>query len=115
MLTTRQWADDHGIEPLATIGVAGQVAGPDTSLHSQPAAAITAAVERAGWSLSELDYPLEQTNLHGGAIALGHPVGASGGRLVVHAAHELARRGTGRAAVALCGVGGQGDALLLWR
>lgn len=134
VLTTRQWADDHGIEPLATIGVAGQVAGPDTSLHSQPAAAITAAVERAGWSvsdldfieineafaavavasLSELDYPLEQTNLHGGAIALGHPVGASGGRLVVHAAHELARRGTGRAAVALCGGGGQGDALLLW-
>lgn len=66
-------------------------------------------------SLAELDYPLERTNLHGGAIVLDHPVGASGGRLVVHAAHELARRGSGRAAVALCGGGGQGEALLLWR
>jgi acetyl-CoA C-acetyltransferase len=54
-------------------------------------------------------------NIHGGAIALGHPIGASGARLVVHAAHELARRGSGRAAVALCGGGGQGDALLLTR
>lgn len=135
VLTTRAWAEEQGIEPLVTVGVAGQVAGPDTSLHSQPAAAITAAVDRAGWSVSDLDfieineafgavavaslaelgYPLEKTNPHGGAIALGHPVGASGGRLVVHAAHELARRGTGRAAVALCGGGGQGDALLLWR
>lgn len=135
VLTTRQWAQEHGIEALATLGVAAHVAGPDTSLHTQPAAAIRAAVGRSGWALSDLDfieineafgavaaasledlnYPLEKTNIHGGAIAMGHPVGASGGRLVVHAAQELLRRGTGRAAVALCGGGGQGDALLLWR
>ena len=66
-------------------------------------------------SLADLDYPLERTNIHGGAIALGHPIGASGARLAGHAATELARRGRGRAAVALCGGGGQGEALLLWR
>ena len=66
-------------------------------------------------SLADLDYPLEQTNIHGGAIALGHPIGASGARLAGHAAAELARRGDGRAGVALCGGGGQGEALLLWR
>lgn len=135
VLTTRAWAESRGIKPLAVIGQEGQVAGPDTSLHTKPSAAIIAALEKANWSvsdldfveineafgvvvvasLSELNYPLEQTNIHGGAISLGHPVGASGGRLVAHAAHELARRGTGRAAVALCGGGGQGDALLLWR
>ena len=66
-------------------------------------------------SLADLGYPLEQTNIHGGAIALGHPIGASGARLAGHAALELSRRGSGRAAVALCGGGGQGEALLLWR
>lgn len=135
VLTTREWAESRGIKVLATLGGAAHVAGPDTSLHMQPAVAIQKAIDRSRWSLSDLDfieineafgavavaslagleYPLEKTNIHGGAIALGHPVGASGGRLVVHAAHELARRGTGRAAVALCGGGGQGDALLLWR
>ena len=54
-------------------------------------------------------------NLHGGGIAIGHPIGASGNRLVVHAVHELVRRGSGTAAVALCGGGGQGDALILTR
>lgn len=135
VLTTRAWAADHGIEPLAALGVFSSVAGPDTSLHLQPASAISAALQRAGWSVSdldfieineafaavvvaslnELDFPLEKTNIHGGAIALGHPVGASGARVIVHTAHELARRGSGRAAVALCGGGGQGDAVLLWR
>ncbi|WP_315093556.1 acetyl-CoA C-acetyltransferase [uncultured Cellulomonas sp.] len=120
---------------LARVGASGQVAGPDSSLHSQPSAAIVAALARGGWDLSTVDfleineafgsvvvqslgdlaYPLEQTNLHGGAIALGHPIGASGARLAGHAAAELARRGSGRAAVALCGGGGQGEALLLWR
>jgi acetyl-CoA C-acetyltransferase len=66
-------------------------------------------------SLKDLDYPLEKCNLHGGAIALGHPIGASGARLALHAAHELKRRGTGKAAVSLCGGGGQGEALLLYR
>ena len=135
VLTTRGWAERHGLGPLATFGPAGQVAGPDTPLHTKPAAAIHAATERAGWvvsdldfleineafaavtaaSLKDLDYPTERTNIHGGAISLGHPVGASGARLVVHAAHELGRRGSGRAAVALCGGGGQGDAITLWR
>ncbi len=64
-------------------------------------------------SLADLDHPLERTNVHGGAIALGHPIGASGARLAGHAALELSRRGGGRAAVALCGGGGQGTALLL--
>jgi len=66
-------------------------------------------------SLKELGYPLEQCNIHGGAIALGHPIGASGARLAGHAAHELKRRGSGKAAVSLCGGGGQGEALLLYR
>ena len=65
-------------------------------------------------SLKDLGYPLEKTNIHGGAIALGHPIGASGARLALSAALELKRRGSGKAAVSLCG-GGQGDALLLVR
>ena len=66
-------------------------------------------------SIKDLDYPLDKTNIHGGGISLGHPIGCSGARLVVHAAHELKRRDGGKAGVSLCGGGGQGDALLLWR
>jgi acetyl-CoA C-acetyltransferase len=66
-------------------------------------------------SMADLGLDAATVNIHGGAIALGHPIGASGARLAVHAAHELARRGGGRAAVALCGGGGQGEALLLSR
>ena len=65
--------------------------------------------------LQELGVDLADCNIHGGAIALGHPIGASGARLALHAAHELNRRGSGRAAVGLCGGGGQGEALLLYR
>ncbi|MBT1001104.1 acetyl-CoA C-acetyltransferase [Paenarthrobacter sp. DKR-5] len=135
VLTTRGYAEEHHLEWLAVVGRPGQVAGPDNSLHSQPANAIKQAVERAGWSvqdldfieineafgsvavqsLKELDYPLEKCNIHGGAIALGHPIGASGARLALHAAAELGRRGSGKAAVSLCGGGGQGEALLLFR
>lgn len=135
VLSTRAFAEAHGLEPLATIVGWANTAGPDTLLHAQPARATRAALEQAGWSTGDLDfleineafgavavaslqelaYPLERTNIHGGAIALGHPVGASGARIVVHAAHELARRGGGRAAVSICGGGGQGDALLLAR
>jgi acetyl-CoA C-acetyltransferase len=135
VVAAREVAETHGWTWLASVGSSGQVAGPDNSLHSQPSAAITAALRRAGWdlstvdlveineafgsvvvqSLADLDYPLDRTNIHGGAIALGHPIGASGARLAGHAATELARRGNGRAAVALCGGGGQGEALLLWR
>lgn len=135
VLASRQFAEDNGLEYLAVVGKPGQVAGPDNSLHSQPSHAIMNALQRAGWktsdldfieineafgsvavqSLKDLDYPLEQCNIHGGAIALGHPIGASGARLALHAAHELKRRGSGKAAVSLCGGGGQGEALLLYR
>lgn len=135
VLTSRAFAEENGLEYLAVVGKPGQVAGPDNSLHSQPSRAIANALDRAGWnisdldfieineafgsvavqSLKDLDYPLEKCNLHGGAIALGHPIGASGARLALHAAHELKRRGSGKAAVSLCGGGGQGEALLLYR
>ena len=135
VLASRGYAEEHGLEYLAVLGKPGQVAGPDNSLHSQPSNAIKNALGRANWtvadldfieineafgsvavqSLKDLDYPLEKCNIHGGAIALGHPIGASGARLAVHAAHELKRRGTGKAAVSLCGGGGQGEALLLYR
>lgn len=134
VVTSRAFAEERGLPILATVGAAGQVAGPeDSSLHSQPANAIRAAVAKGGWtvqdldfieineafgavvvqSLKDLDYPAERTNIHGGAIALGHPIGASGARLALTAALELSRRGGGRAAVSLCGGGGQGEALLL--
>lgn len=135
VLTTRAHAEEKSLTVLAVVGQPGQVAGPDNSLHSQPSRAIEQALDRAGWqtsdldfieineafgsvacqSLKDLDYPLEKCNIHGGAIALGHPIGASGARLALHAAHELSRRGTGKAAVSLCGGGGQGEALLLYR
>ncbi|WP_104042545.1 acetyl-CoA C-acetyltransferase [Arthrobacter sp. ZGTC412] len=135
VLASRGFAEEHGLDYLAVVGKPGQVAGPDNSLHSQPSNAIKNALGRAGWttadldfieineafgsvavqSLQDLDYPLEKCNIHGGAIALGHPIGASGARLAAHAAHELRRRGTGKAAVSLCGGGGQGEALLLYR
>lgn len=133
VLTTREHADANGWSVLARLGAPGQVAGPDNSLQSQPANAIAAALKREGLNASALDFVeineafaavvvqsarelgLDDTiiNIHGGGIALGHPIGASGARLVVHAAHELAHRGSGTAAVALCGGGGQGEALIL--
>jgi acetyl-CoA C-acetyltransferase len=135
VVASKAWADAHGVDYLAVLGASGSVAGPDNSLHSQPSNAINAALERAGLSVSDLDFveineafaavalvsarelgiSLDDVNIHGGAIALGHPIGASGARLALHAALELSRRGSGRAAVALCGGGGQGDALILTR
>ncbi len=133
--TTRAVADERGWDVLAVVGAAGQVAGPDNSLHAQPARAIAKALEKQGIAASDLDLieineafgavvarsqaelgvSDEVVNPHGGGIAIGHPIGASGNRLVVHAVHELVRRGGGTAAVALCGGGGQGDALILTR
>ncbi|WP_112234533.1 acetyl-CoA C-acetyltransferase [Kocuria sp. BT304] len=135
VLTTRGYAQEHGLDWLAVVGKPGQVAGPDTSLHSQPSRAIEHALSRAGWTADELDLieineafaavsvqsvrdlgvDMDKVNIHGGAIALGHPIGASGARLALHTAMELARRGSGKAAVSLCGGGGQGEALLLSR
>ncbi|MFJ4039134.1 acetyl-CoA C-acetyltransferase [Microbacterium sp. NPDC090007] len=135
VVTTRATADEHGWDVLAVVGAAGQVAGPDNSLHAQPARAIAKALEKQGLAASDLDLieineafgavvarsqaelgvSDDVVNPHGGGIAIGHPIGASGNRLVVHAVHELVRRGGGTAAVALCGGGGQGDALILTR
>jgi len=126
-------AEELGLEWLAEIGAHGQVAGPDSSLQLQPAAATAKALEKEGItaaeldlvefneafaavgiaSARELDIPDEKVNVNGGAIALGHPVGMSGARVVLHLANELKRRGGGVGAAALCGGGGQGDALIV--
>nr|WSZ12515.1 acetyl-CoA C-acyltransferase [Streptomyces canus] len=124
----------EGLTPLAEIGAYGTVAGPDPSLLVQPAGAVRDALYRDGRlktadldlfeineafagvalaSVRELDIPLDRVNVNGGAIALGHPVGMTGARLVLTLAAELRRRGGGSGAAALCGGGGQGDALLL--
>ena len=135
VLTTRAHADENGWTVLAAVGAAGQVAGPDNSLHAQPARAIEQALQRQQLTASDLDLVEineafgavvarsqselglsdDVVNIHGGGIAIGHPIGASGARLVVHAVHELVRRGSGTAAVGLCGGGGQGEALILTR
>ena len=135
VLARRGWAEERGLDYLAVVGKAGQTAGPDNGLHAQPSDSLAEALRLAGWeasdldfieineafgavavkSLRDLDYPLEKCNIHGGAIALGHPIGCSGARLALTAAMELSRRGSGKAGVSLCGGGGQGDALLLYR
>ncbi len=123
----------RGIEVLAEVGAHGNVAGPDNSLQSQPSRAIGHALGKAGLAAGDLDLievneafasvalqsirdlgvPDGVVNVNGGAIALGHPIGASGARIALHLAHELRRRGGGLGAAALCGGGGQGSALLL--
>lgn len=133
VVTSKAWALAHGLDWLAEIGAHGQVAGPDGSLHSQPSAAILKALDRQDitaddldiieineafasvvlQSADDLDIEPETVNAEGGAIALGHPVGASGARLALHVALELKKRGGGTGVVALCGGGGQGEALIL--
>jgi acetyl-CoA C-acetyltransferase len=129
----REKAEGLGLVWLAEVGAHGVVAGPDASLHEQPANAIIRACEREGIAVTDIDLfeineafaavglvstaklgvSDEVVNVNGGAIALGHPIGMSGARLVLHLALELQRRGGGIGAAALCGGGGQGDALLL--
>ncbi|GAA3962398.1 acetyl-CoA C-acetyltransferase [Gordonia caeni] len=126
-------AQEQGLTWLAEIGAHGVVAGPDSSLQEQPANAIAKACEREGITPADLDLveineafaavglasirklgiDPEIVNVNGGAIALGHPIGVSGARIVLHVANELARRGGGIGAAALCGAGGQGDALIV--
>jgi acetyl-CoA C-acetyltransferase len=126
-------AQELGLDWLCEIGAHGNVAGPDSTLQSQPANAIKKAIAREGISVDQLDIleineafaavSLASTrelgvnpdlvNAHGGAIAVGHPIGMSGARITLHAALELKRRGSGYAVAALCGAGGQGDALIL--
>jgi len=133
IVTSKAVAERLGTQPLAEVVGYGQVAGPDPSLLTQPARAIKAACERAGKSVSDISlFELNEAfaavglasmqdlgitddivNVNGGAIALGHPVGMSGTRVALTLALELARRGGGLGAAALCGGGGQGDAILL--
>jgi acetyl-CoA C-acetyltransferase len=133
VVMSREEAEKRGLSVLATIVAHGMVAGPDASLHEQPANAIKAALAKTDLKESDLNVveineafacvgivsarnlnvDTESVNPNGGAIALGHPIGASGARLVVTLANELKRRGGGVGAAALCGGGGQGDALIL--
>ncbi|MDL9944514.1 acetyl-CoA C-acetyltransferase [Gordonia sp. ABSL11-1] len=126
-------ATELGVSWLAEIGPHGVVAGPDSSLQAQPANAIIKACDRAGISPADLDLieineafaavglasakqlgvDPEIVNVNGGAIAVGHPIGTSGARIALHLALELQRRGGGVGAAALCGAGGQGDALII--
>ncbi|MFC0098048.1 acetyl-CoA C-acetyltransferase [Micromonospora marina] len=126
-------AKELGLTWLAEIGAHGNVAGPDNSLHSQPSNAINHALRKGGLSIEDLDLieineafaavgiqstrdlgiSADKVNVNGGAIALGHPIGMSGARLVLTLAMELKRRGGGTGAAALCGGGGQGDALII--
>ena len=126
-------ADRLGVQPLGQIVSNGQIAGPDASLLTQPSRAIKQAAERANLAISDIDlFELNEAfaavglaatadlgvssdivNVNGGAIAIGHPLGASGNRVVLTLLLELARRGGGTGAAALCGGGGQGDALIV--
>ncbi|GGR36744.1 acetyl-CoA C-acetyltransferase [Streptomyces netropsis] len=126
-------AEELGLEWIAEIGAHGNVAGPDNSLQSQPSNAINHALGKEGLAVEDLDLieineafaavavqsmkdlgvSPEKVNVNGGAIALGHPIGMSGARIVLHLALELKRRGGGVGAAALCGGGGQGDALII--
>ncbi|MDX3215761.1 acetyl-CoA C-acetyltransferase, partial [Streptomyces sp. ME02-6991-2B] len=133
VVMSRAKAEELGLEWIAEIGAHGNVAGPDNSLQSQPSNAIAHALEKEGLSVADLDLieineafaavsvqsmkdlgvTPERVNVNGGAIALGHPIGMSGARIVLHLALELGRRGGGVGAAALCGGGGQGDALII--
>jgi acetyl-CoA C-acetyltransferase len=129
----RSKAEELGLSWLAEIGAHSIVAGPDSTLQAQPSTAIRKACAKEGVDPTDLDLveineafaavalastkdlgiELDKVNVNGGAIATGHPIGMSGARLVLHLALELKRRGGGIGAAALCGGGGQGDALLL--
>ncbi|MFC1417227.1 acetyl-CoA C-acetyltransferase [Streptacidiphilus cavernicola] len=133
VVMSRAKAEELGLSWIAEIGAHGNVAGPDNSLQSQPSNAIAAALAKEGLTADDLDLveineafaavavqsvkdlgiSLDKVNVNGGAIALGHPIGMSGARLVLSLALELRRRGGGVGAAALCGGGGQGDALIV--
>jgi acetyl-CoA C-acetyltransferase len=134
VMMSKAEAERRGVEPLGEFVSFGMVAGPDSaSLLHQPSRAILAALERAGKSVADLDlFEINEAfaavglasmadlgltddvvNVNGGAIALGHPIGMSGNRLALTLLHELKRRGGGLGVAALCGGGGQGDALVV--
>jgi len=133
VLTTRDVAAEMGLTPRAEIVSYGQVAGPDASLLTQPSRAVQQALDRIDGSVGDVDlFEINEAfaavalasmdelgisddivNVNGGAIALGHPIGMSGNRMALTLVNELHRRGGGMGAAALCGGGGQGDALVL--
>ncbi|HNI34879.1 MAG TPA: acetyl-CoA C-acetyltransferase [Microthrixaceae bacterium] len=133
VIMSKPKADELGVTPLAEVIGYGMVAGPDVSLLHQPSRAIMKALDKVGMSVSDIDlFELSEAfaavgvasmrdlgisdeivNVNGGAIALGHPVGMSGTRIVGTLVNELRRRGGGVGAAALCGGGGQGDAALI--
>jgi acetyl-CoA C-acetyltransferase len=133
LVMSRAKAEELGVTWLAEIGAHGVVAGPDSTLQSQPSAAIRKACEKEGIgpadldlveineafasvgikSMRDLELSEDKVNVNGGAIALGHPIGMSGARIALHLALELKRRGGGVGVAALCGGGGQGDALVV--
>ncbi|MEV5201959.1 acetyl-CoA C-acetyltransferase [Streptomyces sp. NPDC053720] len=133
VVMSRAKAEELGLDWIAEIGAHGNVAGPDNSLQSQPSNAIRHALKKEGLEAGDLDLieineafaavavqsmkdlgvTPDKVNVNGGAIALGHPIGMSGARVVLHLALELKRRGGGTGAAALCGGGGQGDALII--
>jgi acetyl-CoA C-acetyltransferase len=126
-------ADAAGLPVLGEILGYGQVGGADASLHERPAEALRIALKKLGmtpsdldlveineafaavalWSAQMLDIPHDKVNVHGGAVALGHPLGATGARIVVTLVNALRQRGGGIGAAALCGGGGQGDAIVV--
>jgi acetyl-CoA C-acetyltransferase len=133
IVADREVAEASGAPILAEILGYGQIGGGDATLHERPAEALLIALKRSGldvadldlveineafaavslWSARMLDLPDSKVNIHGGAVALGHPIGATGARLVVSLVNALRARGGGIGAATLCGGGGQGDALVV--
>ena len=133
VVADRLAAEASGAPVLAEILAYGQIGGVDATLHERPAEALAVALKKAGlgpsdldlveineafaavslWSARMLDIPEEKVNVNGGAVALGHPLGATGARLVVTLINALLHRGGGIGAAALCGGGGQGDAIIV--
>jgi acetyl-CoA C-acetyltransferase len=133
IITSESKAEKLGHTPLARIIGWTDIAGPDTSLHLKPAAAIEKALEKTGLTVNDIDLfeineafasvviasckklkiPYEKVNVNGGAIAIGHPLGGTGFRLLLTLVHELKRRGGGKGIATLCGGGGQGSAILV--
>ncbi len=133
VVASREAAEAHGSPIIAEILAYGQIGGPDATLHERPAEALQVALKKAGlepgdldlveineafaavsiWSASKLDLPKDRVNVNGGAVALGHPLGATGARIVVTLINALRHRGGGIGAAALCGGGGQGDAIII--
>jgi acetyl-CoA C-acetyltransferase len=133
MVADREAAWTSGAPVLAEILAYGQIGGIDATLHERPAEALLVALKNAGlspgdldlveineafaavslWSARMLDLDGEKVNVHGGAVALGHPLGATGARLVVSLVNALVERGGGIGGATLCGGGGQGDAIIV--